>query len=291
MTFEAPRIDPSDWPGAALLQATLDTLPDPIFVKDRDHRWIAFNAGFCGLVGRTRAELLGRSDPDLFPPEQAAVFWRLDDAVFASGEANENEENLTGADGVVRTLWTRKYPLRGLDGAILGLCGVITDVTELRARMQEAERRETDIKEQTAALTVQRETLDALALPVVELADGVLLMPLVGELSERRATAAMESLLLAIRDRRARTVLLDLTGMPAVDTAVAAGLLRTIRAAGLLGCASVLCGLGPTIASTLVDLDVDLGRVAVWQRPRRPRARARPTTALTPAPRGAAAPA
>lgn len=263
MASEAPRIDPSDWPGAVLLQATLDTLPDPIFVKDRGHRWIAFNAAFAALVGRTRAELLGRSDPDLFPPEQVEVFWRLDDAVFDTGEINENEENLTGADGVVRTIWTRKYPLRGQDGAILGLCGVITDVTELRARMQEAERRETEIKEQTAALTVQRETLDSLALPVVELADGVLLMPLVGELSERRATAAMESLLSAIRDRRARTVLLDLTGMPAVDTAVAAGLLRTIRAAGLLGCASVLCGIGPTIASTLVDLDVDLGRVTV----------------------------
>lgn len=263
MAFEAPAIIPADWTDAALLQAALDAIPDPVFVKDRAHRWIAFNAAFCGLLGRSREQLLGRSDPDLFPPEQVEVFWRLDDIVFTGGAANENEESLTGADGLVRTIWTRKYPLRGADGAVLGLCGVITDVTRLRERVREAERKENALREQAAVLAAQTAMLDALALPVVELAEGVLLMSLVGELSQGRAAQAMQTLLGAIQGARARLVLLDLTGMPAVDTAVAAALLRTVQAAGLLGCESVLCGLGPAIARTLVELDVDLGKVTI----------------------------
>lgn len=264
MAFESFRSVPSDRTDAVLLQAAIDAFSDPIFVKDRAHRWTAVNAAFCKLLGRTPGELLGHSDPDCFPPEQAELFWRLDDAVFESGRENENEERLTDANGVVRTIWTRKYPLRGEGSAVVGLCGVITDVTKLHARMTEAERREGELKERAAALAVQQETLDALALPVVELADGVLLMPLVGKLSERRASAAIEALLRAIRDIRASTVLLDLTGVPEIDVPVAHALLQTVRATSLLGCKSVLCGLAPALASTLVEIDVDLSRVTVY---------------------------
>jgi len=263
MDFERLCTDPSDRPDAALLQATLDAFSDPIFVKDRAHRWTAVNSAFCRLLGRGRSELLGRSDPDCFPPEQAELFWRLDDVVYDSGRENENEERLTDANGITRTIWTRKYPLRGEGAAIVGLCGVITDVTKLHARMTEAERREGELKEQAAALAAQRETLDALALPVVALADGVLLMPLVGRLSERRASAAIETLLMAIRKHGARAVLLDLTGVPEITLPVAHALLQAIRATSLLGCRSVLCGLAPALAETLVALDVDLSRVTV----------------------------
>src|SRR5687768_126255 len=112
----------------------LDSLDDPIFVKDRQHRWVLFNAQFCKLIGRSREELLNKSDPDFFPPEQVEVFWNLDNQLFDSGESNENEEFLTDEKGLVHTIWTRKYPIFD-DGEVVGLIGIISDITSLRGRL------------------------------------------------------------------------------------------------------------------------------------------------------------
>lgn len=261
MVTSLPPIDFSDARSLWLLQRVLDTIPDPVFVKDRQHRWIAFNAGFCALVGHSREALLGRSDPDFWPAEQVEVFWRMDDLVFESGEPLENEEQLTGGDGVERTIWTRKYAVRDDEGQVIGLCGVITDVTELRARVRRVERIEAENREQKAMIAAQADLLAAMLLPVVEVWQGVLLIPLVGELSSERVTQVQDSVLRAVMRTGARFVLLDLTGTPVVDSSVAAALIRTADAAALLGCQSVMCGMGPEIARTVVALQIDFGRI------------------------------
>lgn len=261
MVTSFPPTDLSDARSLRLLQRVLDTIPDPIFVKDRGHRWIAFNDGFTRLVGHPRAALLGRSDPDFSPPEQVEVFWRMDDLVIDSGEAHENEEQLTTGDGVDRTIWTRKYPLRDDDGAVVGLCGVITDVTELRARVKRVERIEAENREQRAVIAAQADLLAAMLLPVVEVWQGVLLIPLVGELNNDRVKQVQDSVLRAVVRTGARFVLLDMTGTPVVDSNVAAALMRTADAAALLGCKSIMCGMGPEIARTVVALQIDFGRI------------------------------
>jgi rsbT co-antagonist protein RsbR len=261
MVTSLPPTDLSDARSLWLLQRVLDTIPDPIFVKDRRHRWIAFNGGFTRLVGHPREALLGRSDPDFWPPEQVEVFWRIDDLVFDSGEPLENEERLTAGDGVERTIWTRKYPLRDDDGQVIGLCGVITDVTELRARVERVERIEAENREQRAVIAAQADMLAAMLLPVVEVWQGVLLIPLVGELNSERVTQVQDSVLRAVVRTGARFVLLDLTGTPVVDSNVAAALMRTADAAALLGCKSIMCGMGPEIARTVVALQIDFGRI------------------------------
>lgn len=260
----APSLPPTDFSDARslwLLQRVLDTIPDPIFVKDRAHRWIAFNGGFCQLVGHSREALLGKSDPDFWLPEQAELFWRMDDLVFDSGEPLENEEPLTGGDGALRTIWTRKYPLRDDEGRVIGLCGVITDITELRARLERVERVEAENREQRAVIAAQADLLAAMLLPVVEVWQGVLLIPLVGELSSQRVAKVQDSVLRAVARTGARFVLLDLTGTPVVDSNVAAALMRTADAAALLGCKSIMCGMGPEIARTVVALQIDFGRI------------------------------
>jgi rsbT co-antagonist protein RsbR len=261
MDASGPTVAP--WHTFERMQVVVDGIPDPIFVKDLQHRWVAFNAAFCGLLKLPRERLLGGSDPDLFPPDQVEVFWRVDDEVFHGGRSIENEELLTDAHGTVRTIWTRKAPLRDSSQAVIGLVGIITDVTDFKERVRRVERIEAEAKEQGARIAAQEAMLDALMMPIVEVWDGVLLLSLVGELRARRAARAMEELLAAISRTRARHVLIDVTGVPAVDTDVAAALLRTTTAAGLLGCESVLCGIGPEIAQTLVSLDVDFSRVAV----------------------------
>jgi rsbT co-antagonist protein RsbR len=259
MAFSLPRIDRSSWTSFELIQLVIDVIPDPIFVKDLEHRWVACNEGFCAIIGHPYDELIGRSDPDYWPPEQASVFWQIDDEVFRTGQSNENEEQATGADGTVRTLWTRKFPLRNTAGDVIGLCGIITDVTRVNERLRKAERLELDA--QRALLTAQEELLDRIGMPVIDIWHGILLVPLVGELSERRAARATEALLAAISRESAEFVILDVTGVPVVDGTVAHRLVQAARAAGLLGCRSLLVGVGPEMARTLVELDVDLGQL------------------------------
>jgi diguanylate cyclase (GGDEF)-like protein/PAS domain S-box-containing protein len=114
-----------------LLQQIVDVIPSPVFVKDREHRWVIVNKAFCDLMGRSAEELHGRSDDDFFPKEQVRVFWEVDDRVFASGEPIENEELHTDAHGTTRTIITCKRLVGLADGTRL-LVGVITDVTRYR---------------------------------------------------------------------------------------------------------------------------------------------------------------
>ncbi len=113
------------------LKNTLDAVPDPVFVKDSEHRFIAMNAAFVRMMGHPEQALLGKSDYDFVPASQAEVFWQKDEEVFASGKANENEEILTDSAGKTRTIITTKAPFRGAGGELF-LVAVIRDVTEAR---------------------------------------------------------------------------------------------------------------------------------------------------------------
>ncbi len=254
-------VDPSTSGSIELLRRILDTVPDPIFVKDREHCWLAVNASYCKLVGYPQEALLGKNDLGFWPAEQVKVFWEHDDRVVNTGEPDENEELCTGADGVERTIWTRKYPLRDDAGQVIGLCGIITDITNMKGRLVTAERLEAENRVQLGIIEAQRTMLEKLAVPVVRIWEGVLLLPLVGALNQERAEGVTESVLAAIVSAGARFVIIDVTGVPLLDTMAADALLRTVRAAALLGCESVLVGIGPAAAQTLVGLDVDLGRI------------------------------
>ncbi len=115
----------------------VNTIGDPVFVKDEQHRMVLVNDAECALTGCSREELIGKSDPDFFPPEQAAVFWEMDDWVLKTGNDNVNEETITDAGtGELRTIVTRKTLYVDPSGRRF-IVGVIRDITE-RKRMEEA---------------------------------------------------------------------------------------------------------------------------------------------------------
>ncbi len=89
------------------LTNVLDALDDPVFVKDQHHRWVFFNDSACKAIGKPREELLGKTDHDLFPKEQADIFWERDDLVFQSGKTDVNEEVITW-QGKIHILSTKK---------------------------------------------------------------------------------------------------------------------------------------------------------------------------------------
>jgi rsbT co-antagonist protein RsbR len=107
----------------------------------------------------------------------------------------------------------------------------------------------------------QQEELLELSTPVISLWDGVLALPVIGTLDSERTQMVMESLLQRIVETGASLAIIDITGVPAVDTLVAQHLLKTIGAARLMGAECIISGIRPQIAQTIVHLGVDLGNV------------------------------
>ncbi|MFC8516519.1 STAS domain-containing protein [Streptomyces sp. NPDC057257] len=107
----------------------------------------------------------------------------------------------------------------------------------------------------------QRQQLLEVATPVIQLWDGIVAVPLIGTLDSARSQVVMESLLEAIVDQRAAYAILDITGVPMVDSLVAQHLLKTVAAARLMGAECIVSGIRPAIAQTIVHLGIDLGTV------------------------------
>jgi rsbT co-antagonist protein RsbR len=107
----------------------------------------------------------------------------------------------------------------------------------------------------------QQEELLELSTPVVKLWEGVLALPMIGTLDSTRTQTVMENLLKRIVESGASIAILDITGVPTVDTLTAQHLLKTVAAARLMGAECIISGIRPQIAQTIVHLGVDLGDV------------------------------
>jgi len=101
-----------------------------------------------------------------------------------------------------------------------------------------------------------------LSTPVVQLADGILALPLIGTLDSARTQTVMESLLEPIVASNAQFAIIDITGVQTVDTLVAQHLIKTISAARLMGADCIISGIRPQIAQTMVQLGLDLNVVS-----------------------------
>ncbi|CAD5370245.1 putative Histidine kinase [Rubrivivax sp. A210] len=115
----------------ARLQSLLSTIPDPIWLKDRDGIYLACNAAFERLFGAAEDRIVGRNDHDFVDREQADFFRRHDLAAMAAGRASVNEEWLTfRGDGYHGLFETTKAPLRSGDGVVVGVLGIAHDITQ-----------------------------------------------------------------------------------------------------------------------------------------------------------------
>lgn len=120
---------------------------------------------------------------------------------------------------------------------------------------------ETYMKGREEIISRQQQELLELSTPVVRLWDGVLALPLIGTLDSARTQVVMESLLQAIVETGSMISIIDITGVPVVDTLVAQHLLKTVAAARLMGADCIISGIRPQIAQTIVHLGVNIGDV------------------------------
>ena len=170
------------------------------------------------------------------PSETATFIFSFKEPLFA----RLREEYRSDGEGLTRESWTASQ--------LLDKLGLFTTETFHRTREDIIARQQHELLE--------------LSTPVVALWEGILAVPLIGTLDSERTQVVMESLLQRIVDSGASIAIIDITGVPTVDTLVAQHLLKTVAAARLMGAECIISGIRPQIAQTIVHLGVDLGSVA-----------------------------
>jgi rsbT co-antagonist protein RsbR len=117
------------------------------------------------------------------------------------------------------------------------------------------------VQERERVIRQQQEAIRELSTPVLPVRERLLILPIIGVIDPQRARQLTEQLLAGIRTNRAKVVVMDITGVPAIDSSVANHLVQTVEAARLLGAAVIVTGLSPEIAQTLVTIGMELGKM------------------------------
>jgi rsbT co-antagonist protein RsbR len=170
------------------------------------------------------------------PADVAMFIFSLKQIIFRSLQAEFGEN----PEAFAREIWSVT--------TVLDRLGLFTTQVAMKSREEVIARQQAEMLE--------------LSTPVVKLWEGILALPLIGTLDSERTQVVMESLLEEIVRTGAGIAIIDITGVPTVDTLVAQHLLKTVAAARLMGAECIISGIRPQIASTIVHLGVDLGDVS-----------------------------
>jgi PAS domain S-box-containing protein len=243
------------------LQRLIANVPGAVwelwFVEDPSRQRVSFASERClALSGYTPEEWLSTRDfwakvthPDDLPQARA-----VRQRALAEGGGSARMRWIT-KDGRIVWVESRIQVLRNEDGSPAGLCGVTMDITARKEAEDEQARLREEIIQSQARLLAELST------PLIPLSAGVIALPLVGAIDRARAQRVVETLLHGISAAGARFAILDITGVPAVDTHVADALLKAARGVKLLGAEIVLTGICPEVAQTLVTLGADLAGI------------------------------
>jgi len=131
------------------LDRVLNALTDPIFVKDKQHRFTMVNDAFCQLIGHSRSELMLKTEQNFLTPKEAANCWQYDDLVFSSRNEFEMEEELTDTTGKIRNILTKKIAFQDSKNEQV-LVGIIRDITDRKST-------ELALQQQAAAMAAVNE--------------------------------------------------------------------------------------------------------------------------------------
>lgn len=274
-------MDPSnDRPPLAcwLTQAGLDAMPILIYVYTAGGLFAAGNAAAEAFWGIPNAALIGNfnilTNVELGSVESVHVqnFQRaVRERVSVTSKAAQIEFN-GRQDKVWHDMTT--VPLCDEHGTVHYVAILCIDVSESMRRQEAVDRAGNQIVAQQARIAEleaakaeiqrQRATIEELSTPLIDVWRGIILLPMIGALSRDRMRGVVERLLPAIAERKARTTIIDLTGIPQLDTDTARQLLQIRSMVALLGAECVLAGIQAPVARTLAGLELDLGGVQVF---------------------------
>ena len=127
------------------LDKIINSIGDPIFVKNRQHQFVLVNNAFCALSGSSFEEFIGKTDYDFFPAKQVAVFLEKDELVFETEKENVNEETITDSQGIDRTIITKKTLYTDISGNKF-IVGIIRDITGRKKAEEELQKANRKLK-------------------------------------------------------------------------------------------------------------------------------------------------
>ncbi|HKS29127.1 MAG TPA: PAS domain S-box protein [Pyrinomonadaceae bacterium] len=176
-------------------------------------------------------------------------------AKFLSDEGGTSQFRWLTKDG--RALWVEAHsaPIKDEAGLRVGMRGVTMDITGRK----QAEEGEARLREEV--IRAQESLLVELSTPLIPIKKGIVAMPLIGSMSSERAAQMLSALLQGVRERCPHTAIIDITGVPTVDTQVASALIDAAAAVELMGTEVVITGIRGRVAQTLIGLGVDLGTI------------------------------
>ncbi len=243
------RTEQTEAPTDDLLRLMVESVKDyAIIMLDPNGHVASWNPTAQRLKGYRAEEIIGQHFSRFYPPEEVQRGKPEHELRVAAAEGRfEDEGWRVRKDGSRFLANVIVTALRDQAGNLRGYGKITRDITE-RKRAEEV-------------IAKQAKEILEMSTPVVQMWDGVLVVPLIGTLDTERAQRLTEHLLQRIVDTRSPIALLDITGVPAIDTKSAQHLIETIASVRLLGGEVVLTGIRPVIAQTLVHLGIDLKTV------------------------------
>jgi anti-anti-sigma regulatory factor len=225
---------------------------------DRDVITIPASGGLNGFVVQNREPLLLRS------PEEVISFHKAR-GIEMIGETPTCWLGvpLLHGDRVLGTMFVQTYSRPGLYGEhdldlLTMIASQVAIAIENAHLFEETQRALEEVREVSERQLRLLDTVRELSTPLVPITDDILVLPLIGAIDSQRAQQILETLLMGATERRARVVILDITGVPVVDTGVANHILQATRALRLVGAECILVGITPEVAQTVVGLGLEL---------------------------------
>jgi anti-anti-sigma factor len=239
----------------AVFQSLVENANDMIIMSDL--------TGAITYANRAAARLLEFEQPKDLIGQRFTSFISSDDRPKIRDQVTpmlNNKQPWKGAYTLITTknnqipVESSTIPLLGDAGTVLSAGGIIRDERERLALIE-------SLRQSNAEQQHTLEQLRQVSTPLIPVMEGILVMPIVGEIDGRRAGQIMETLLQGVTRAEADTIILDITGVPLVDTSVANALVLVARAVRLLGAQAILVGITPEVAQTLVGLGADLSEL------------------------------
>ena len=243
-------------------EALINSLPGVFYLFNANQELVRWNDNFANVTGYTADELAGMSPLAFFSGEDVKAVQASVKRVFEEGEAVVEADFISKNGQATPYLFTGR--MMELQGAPY-LGGIGMDISQQKETEQELQKHreelETMVAERTRTIRQQTEEILEISTPTMQVWDGVLVAPLIGALDSQRTQRFMDVLLQRIVDTGSSIALIDITGVPTIDTQTAQHLIETISAVRLLGAKVVLTGVRPSIAQTLVHLGIDLSGI------------------------------
>jgi len=231
----------------------LRKMPRSTLTEMRERLVDQFKIGRSYYLPHNQTDMEGlQSSQNLKKSKKESVLWHPDDFLFIP--LYDPDKNITGLISVDDPLDHERPTAEKL----LPLELFATQIAAVLENLRNVEKQQSMIQR----LRDQQKVVLELSTPVIQVWDNVLVLPLIGSVDSARAQQIMENVLVKIGETGSKVIIIDITGVPIIDTLVASHLIKTVSAARLLGAKTIITGINPEIAQTLVHLGVDLEEIA-----------------------------